>query len=139
MTATPPPNFTLVACGGSSTPNSDGTSATESVNVPSGGAGVGIFYVTAISTTPVTTPTDHADDATSQPTTSPSQTTPTTHRDDARDGTADHGPLDARLHRCAGRQGVDVRHRGVDPRERLDSHVARLRLRRPKHAASKQK
>ena len=41
MTATSPPNFTLVACGGSSTPNSDGSSATESVNVPSGGAGVG--------------------------------------------------------------------------------------------------
>jgi uncharacterized repeat protein (TIGR01451 family) len=48
MTASPPSGFTLVACGGSSTPNSGGTSATESVTVPSGGAGVGIFYVTPV-------------------------------------------------------------------------------------------
>jgi uncharacterized repeat protein (TIGR01451 family) len=45
MTASNPPGFQLVACGGSSSPNGAGTSATESVSVPSGGAGVGVFYV----------------------------------------------------------------------------------------------
>ena len=54
MTATPPSGYQLVACGGSSTPNASGSSATESVTVPSGGAGVGIFYVVA---NPVTSPT----------------------------------------------------------------------------------
>ena len=54
MTATPPPGYQLVACGGSSTPNASGSTATESVSVPSGGAGVGIFYVVA---NPVTNPT----------------------------------------------------------------------------------
>jgi hypothetical protein len=54
MTATPPPGYQLVACGGSSTPNASGSTATESVTVPSGGAGVGIFYVVA---NPVTNPT----------------------------------------------------------------------------------
>ena len=53
MTATAPPGYTLVVCGGSSTPTSSGSTATESVTVPSGGAGVGIFYVDA----PVTGPT----------------------------------------------------------------------------------
>jgi len=48
MTAAPPSGFTLVACGGTSTPNAGGTSATEPVSVPSGGAGVGIFYVTPV-------------------------------------------------------------------------------------------
>ena len=51
MTATAPPGYELVVCGGSSTPNSSGTSATESVTVPSGGAGVGIFYVVPVSQT----------------------------------------------------------------------------------------
>ena len=55
MTATAPSGFTLVVCGGSSTPNGSGSTATESVTVPSGGAGVGIFYVVA--TSPVTSPT----------------------------------------------------------------------------------
>jgi hypothetical protein len=55
MTATPPPGYQLVACGGSSTPSASGSTATEPVTVPSGGAGVGIFYVVA--TTPVTSPT----------------------------------------------------------------------------------
>ena len=55
MTATPPPGYQLVACGGSSTPSASGSTATESVTVPSGGAGVGIFYVVA--TSPVTSPT----------------------------------------------------------------------------------
>ncbi len=50
MTATTPPGYQLASCSGSSTPNGPGTSATESVNVPSGGAGVGIFYVTSIQT-----------------------------------------------------------------------------------------
>ena len=45
VTASNPPGFQLVACGGSSSPNGAGTSATESVSVPSGGAGVGVFYV----------------------------------------------------------------------------------------------
>ena len=51
MTATAPPGYQLVVCGGSSTPNSSGSSATESVTVPSGGAGVGIFYVVPVSQT----------------------------------------------------------------------------------------
>ena len=51
MTATPPSGYTLVACTGSSTPNSSGSTATESVTVPSGGAGVGIFYVVPVSQT----------------------------------------------------------------------------------------
>jgi len=55
MTATPPPGYQLVACGGSSTPSASGSTATEPVTVPSGGAGVGIFYVVA--TSPVTSPT----------------------------------------------------------------------------------
>jgi uncharacterized repeat protein (TIGR01451 family) len=46
MTATPPPDFVLVACGGSSTPANGGNTATEGVAVPAGGSGVGIFYVT---------------------------------------------------------------------------------------------
>jgi len=46
-TATPPPDFVLVACGGSSAPASGGNSATEGVAVPAGGSGVGIFYVTS--------------------------------------------------------------------------------------------
>jgi hypothetical protein len=45
-TATPPPNYVLVACGGTSVPASGGTAATEGVTVPAGGSGVGIFYVT---------------------------------------------------------------------------------------------
>ena len=53
MTATAPTGYTLVTCTGSSTPDSSGSTATESVTVPSGGAGVGIFYVVA--TTPVVT------------------------------------------------------------------------------------
>jgi len=46
MTATPPPEFVLVACGGSSVPATGGNTATEGVAVPAGGSGVGIFYVT---------------------------------------------------------------------------------------------
>ena len=46
MTATPPPGFVLVTCGGSSAPAGSGITATEGVAVPSGGSGVGIFYVT---------------------------------------------------------------------------------------------
>ena len=46
VTATNPSGYQLVTCGGSSSPNGAGTSATESVSVPSGGAGVGVFYVT---------------------------------------------------------------------------------------------
>ena len=46
MTATPPPGFVLVTCGGSSVPALSGSTATEAVTVPPGGSGVGIFYVT---------------------------------------------------------------------------------------------
>jgi uncharacterized repeat protein (TIGR01451 family) len=46
VTATPPPDYVLVACGGTSAPVSGGTTATEAVAVPAGGSGVGIFYVT---------------------------------------------------------------------------------------------
>jgi uncharacterized repeat protein (TIGR01451 family) len=46
MTATPPPDFVLVACMGPSVPANGGTTATEGVTVPAGGSGVGIFYVT---------------------------------------------------------------------------------------------
>jgi len=47
VTATPPPDYVLVACGGTSAPASGGTTATEAVAVPAGGSGVGIFYVTS--------------------------------------------------------------------------------------------
>ena len=47
MTAAPPPGYVLVACGGASVPAAGGTSATESVVVPSGGSAEGIFYVAA--------------------------------------------------------------------------------------------
>lgn len=46
VTATPPPGYVLVTCGGTSSPVSGGTTATEAVAVPAGGSGVGIFYVT---------------------------------------------------------------------------------------------
>ena len=46
MTATPPPDYVLVACGGTSVPISGGTAATEGVAVAAGGSGVGIFYAT---------------------------------------------------------------------------------------------
>ena len=52
MTASSPPGYQLVACGGSSLPNGAGTSATESVDVPSGGAGVGVFYVSPFAASP---------------------------------------------------------------------------------------
>jgi len=52
MIATPPTGYRLVTCNGASTVNSSGTSATESVAVPAGGSGTGIFYVSLI---PVTT------------------------------------------------------------------------------------
>jgi hypothetical protein len=74
MTATPPPGYTLVVCSGSSTPNSSGSTATEAVTVPSGGAGVGIFYVvatTAVVTNPTsaTTPTSPGAPGPSSPST----------------------------------------------------------------------
>jgi uncharacterized repeat protein (TIGR01451 family) len=46
MTATPPPDYVLVNCGGSSVPAIGGNTATEGVAVPAGGSGLGIFYVT---------------------------------------------------------------------------------------------
>jgi hypothetical protein len=47
MTADPPNGFLLVACGGSASISSNGLSASQSVPVPSGGAGSGVFYVSA--------------------------------------------------------------------------------------------
>jgi uncharacterized repeat protein (TIGR01451 family) len=47
MTATNPVGYLLVPCGGPSLTNATGTSATQTVIVPSGGAGVGNFYVMA--------------------------------------------------------------------------------------------
>ena len=47
MSASAPSGFQFVQCGGTATITSP-TSATESVNVPSGGAGVGIFYVAKV-------------------------------------------------------------------------------------------
>ena len=67
MTALSPPGHRLVTCGGSSSPNGAGTSATESVDVPSGGVGVGVFY-----TAPVSAP------ASAAPTSPPGSLTPTT-------------------------------------------------------------
>jgi len=78
MTATPPAGYTLVACTGSSTPDSSGSTATESVTVPSGGAGVGIFYVVAtpVVTNPTATPPTNSGGS-SQPTTGiPAATAP---------------------------------------------------------------
>ena len=48
VTATPPAGYVLVACGGTSSPVTAGTSATEAVTVAPGGSGVGIFYVTEV-------------------------------------------------------------------------------------------
>jgi hypothetical protein len=45
MTATTPADYVLVSCGGASTLASGGDTATEAVTVPTGGTGVGIFYV----------------------------------------------------------------------------------------------
>lgn len=53
MTATPPGGYTLVACGGSAVPAPGGGSATETVTVPSGGTGAGVFYV-QLDATPTT-------------------------------------------------------------------------------------
>jgi uncharacterized repeat protein (TIGR01451 family) len=76
MTASSPPGFQLVTCGGSSGPTGAGTSATESVSVPSGGVGVGVFYATP-SSPPGSAPPTSAPDAVA-PTTTPSAVTPTT-------------------------------------------------------------
>jgi uncharacterized repeat protein (TIGR01451 family) len=46
LTATPPPGYVLVVCGGTSRLASGGTTATAGITVPPGGNGVGIFYVT---------------------------------------------------------------------------------------------
>jgi len=45
MSAGSPPGYVFVVCGGSATVGSTGATASESVGVPAGGAGVGIFYV----------------------------------------------------------------------------------------------
>jgi hypothetical protein len=51
MAATSPSNYVFVVCGGSATVDSSGTTATETVPVPSGGSGVGLFYVVAAAPT----------------------------------------------------------------------------------------
>ena len=83
VTATAPPGYTLVACTGSSTPNSSGSTATESVTVPSGGAGVGIFYVVttaAVATNPTTATTPTNSGGSGTPTTgTPAAATPARH------------------------------------------------------------
>ncbi len=56
MAAGTPTGFLLVACGGSATVATGGLTATQSVTVPAGGAGVGIFYVTAADLSPGTSP-----------------------------------------------------------------------------------
>jgi uncharacterized repeat protein (TIGR01451 family) len=48
MNATAPAGYDFTACGGSATIGTP-TSATETVNVPSGGTGTGVFYVTPVS------------------------------------------------------------------------------------------
>ena len=82
VTATAPPGYTLVACTGSSTPNSSGSTATESVTVPRGGAGVGIFYVVttaAVATNPTTATTPTNSGGSGTPTTgTPAAATPAT-------------------------------------------------------------
>jgi uncharacterized repeat protein (TIGR01451 family) len=44
LTATAPPGYTLAACHGGGVPAANGLSATETVSVPTGGHGDGIFY-----------------------------------------------------------------------------------------------
>jgi hypothetical protein len=56
MTASAPAGWTLVVCGGSAQPSTSGSTATEPVDVPSGGAGTGIFYVIKMTTSPTTVP-----------------------------------------------------------------------------------
>ncbi len=70
VTATSPRGFQLVACGGASAPNAAGTSATESVTVPKSGTGVGLFYVSASSSTGIDQSggTNPASSSTSTPT-----------------------------------------------------------------------
>ncbi len=77
MTATAPAGYQLVTCGGSSTPNGPGSSATEPVTVPSGGAGVGIFYVVAsagVVTSPSSTSSTASATTGGSPVTSPTTT-----------------------------------------------------------------
>jgi hypothetical protein len=52
MTAVAPDGYDLVVCGGTATIGADGQTGSEPVTVPSGGTGVGLFYVA--------TPTDQA-------------------------------------------------------------------------------
>ncbi len=70
MTATAPTGYSLVVCGGSSTPSSNGQSATESVPVPAGLSGTGIFYVEQVSfvaPVPITTTTPVVPSTTTTP------------------------------------------------------------------------
>jgi hypothetical protein len=78
MTATNPAGYTLVTCGGSSSPNPASTSATESVTVPIGGAGVGIFYVALVTTSSATAPTTSAATPTTPAATTPPISSPAT-------------------------------------------------------------
>jgi len=56
MTAGAPAGYLLIVCGGSAAVGSGGQTATEPVTVPSGGAGVGLFYVSTAPIGPGTAP-----------------------------------------------------------------------------------
>jgi hypothetical protein len=139
MTATPPSGFILVACGGNSTPTSDGSSATEPVTVPSGGAGVGIFYVTA--SAPVTTPTTITP---TQPVTSPSQTTPVATAPASTAAPATTPTTTSTAPASLAFTGAPVGKEWIFGLGALILGsglilASRLGLRRPRHAASKQR
>ena len=84
MTASSPPGFQLVTCGGPSLPGAAGSTATESVSVPSGGEGVGVFYAAPSSPPGSVTPAP----ASGTPATASSAATPTT----TTTSTTDTGP-----------------------------------------------
>jgi hypothetical protein len=137
MTATPPAGFILLTCGGNSTPTSDGSSATEPVTVPSGGAGVGIFYVTA--STPATTPTTIAP---TQPVTSPSQTTPPVSTAPASTAAPATAPTSTAAPASLAFTGAPVGKEWIVGLGALMLGsglilASRIRTRRPRHAASK--
>ncbi len=76
MTATAPDGYQFVTCGGTATVNT-ATTATEAVNVPSGGSGTGTFYLNVLPP-PTTTTTTTVPPTTTTTTTVPPTTTTTT-------------------------------------------------------------
>ncbi len=79
MSATAPSGYQFSACGGSATIGSPPTTATESVTVPSGGTGTGVFYVVPVSPAPplVTLSVAKTNDADGSGTYSQTETAPT--------------------------------------------------------------